>query len=150
MARILCEQLRDRLGQTYIGGNTMDAILSNHFTSMNERELETHAVIRGYSNALHDLNTRMLNWLQQDFDYKTRSKTDLQKDLSLQLNRLETHLYLWIAKYNVWIPPIPHHSLVYLKDEAYHGTGFPKALEGSLVRFLEVRHHTTFPFNEKR
>ena len=149
IARTLCQKIQRRRSVDFTNGQTMDAFLSINYPEMNEEERETHSILRGYSHALHDLNSRMLNWLQNDFEYKTSGKSSISKDLSRQLNRLETHLYLWVSKFNVWIPSIPHHSLVYLKDEAYHGTGFPKEIEGVLTRFLKTTHHTTFPFNEK-
>ncbi|WP_460684178.1 hypothetical protein [Niabella aquatica] len=149
IAHVLCTRLLERPGLSLESGQTMDAFLSSCYTIMNETEKETHSVIRGYSNALHDLNTRMLTWLQNDFEYKTAGKKAEATELASQLNRLETHLYLWIAKYNVWIPTIPRHCLVYLKDEAYHGTGFPKGIEAALTGFLRKKHQTSFPFNKE-
>jgi hypothetical protein len=69
------------------------------------------------------------------------------KALSAKLNHLESHLYLWIAKYNVWIPGNKKHSLVYLADEAHHGKEFPFGIEGVLNTFLEKYYSTSFPFS---
>lgn len=150
IARALCQQVGSRLEKTLKAGQTMDSLLSSCYPQMNEGEKESHSILRGYSHALQDLNGRMLSWLQKDFEYKTAGSGVASQELSRQLNRLETHLYLWMAKFNVWIPPHPHHSLVYLKDEAYHGTGFPKEIEGSLSRFLEEKHHTHFSFSNRQ
>jgi len=115
---------------------------------MKEADKELHTVIRGYSNALFELNTSMLNWLRKDFYFKTGDKSPEKKAMASEFHHLETHLYLWVAKYKAWIPNNPKHALVYLQDELHHGKGFPPALETSINSYLLKFHYTSFNFSK--
>src|SRR5262245_22619771 len=73
----------------------------------------------------------MLRWANEDDYYK--AKPVKFPILSQLISRLEVHLLLWRANYEIWIPDnIKHnerHCLVFLADEAEHGVGFPHGIE---------------------
>ena len=142
-----CRRVRERLHIGFAENQGYDAFLSSAFPEMNEEEKEVHGLIRGYTNGLFDINHNMLQWLQKDFEYKTGNGSPEAKALTAKLNILESHLYLWVAKYNSWIPSNQAHSLVYLADEAHHGKGFPIGIEQDLNAYLRKYHKLTFPFS---
>ena len=39
--------------------------------------------------------------------------------LAGQLNELATHLLLWLARYEAWIPDNPSHSLIYVTESPH-------------------------------
>ena len=81
---------------------------------------------------------RLLEWLHDDGYFKScRGNGPLGK-LAKSLGDLEVHLVMWKAKYEVWIPHQPAHSLVFLNDEKKHGAGFPTAID-ALVKSILVR-----------
>jgi hypothetical protein len=55
-----------------------------------------------------------------------------------ELRTLESHLRLWEAKYQEWIPEHPEHALVYLADEEAHGIGFPKNIDTLVDELLKT------------
>ena len=119
-----------------------------HFTQafmhLTPDESELHGLIRSMTeHSIKPLNEAMTEWLRADFTYRTaRGVTGRRGVLASRLNQLDTHLRLWHAKYEAWIPDHPHHALVYLADEEQHGIGFPHGLDqvvDEVLRELDAR-----------
>ncbi len=111
------------------------------YANMTEEEKELHTIIRAITvNTLRPLNESLLEWLQKDTYFKARTwGNGPRAQLAHKLADLEVHLLLWRAKYKVWIPENPAHSLVYLADEEKHGVGFPNGIESNIQEFLKRR-----------
>ena len=74
---------------------------------------------------------------RNDVDHRvTRGKSDVAGTLAQQLNELDAHPWLWLAKYEAWIPNNPRHALVCLADEHEHGLGFPPGIDETLEQVL--------------
>lgn len=118
-----------------------DQFFSDVYDRMNKAEKEIHLLIRAITeNTLRPLNKLILCWLQTDIYFKSKiwSKSNLF-ELSKKLRTLEAHLYLWEAKFLIWIPDKPEHSLVFLADEKNHGIGYPKGIEVIVEQILEKK-----------
>jgi hypothetical protein len=104
-------------------------------------EIELHTIIRAYTtNVFRPMNEAVFKWLQNDDYFKARrAGTGQERNMTCQLAKLEAHLWLWLAKYPVWIPDSPEHALVYLADEAKHGVGFPTGIDEEIRRYLGIR-----------
>jgi hypothetical protein len=109
------------------------------FSALHDRmtpgERSLHEIIRAYTEfALRPINQAMLDWLDADVHYRglTRGR-GAEIGLPSQLNALDVHLRLWLAKYEVWLPNHPQHALVYLEDEDRHGVGFPSGLDETVA-----------------
>lgn len=108
------------------------------FGSFTPDEAELHGLIRSMTmHSLRPTNQAMSAWLQTDLSYRTaRAEPGIRGELAAKLNRLDTHLRLWHAKYEAWIPEHPQHALVYLADEENHGIGFPPGLDETVEKLL--------------
>jgi hypothetical protein len=117
-----------------------DAIFSAAFPTMDNEERQLHSLIRAYTvSGLKPLNEALIQWLQSDTEFKyARFRTPPSRRLALQLEELEPHLLMWLAKYAAWIPESPAHALVYLADEEDHGVPFPRGIEGTITQVLKV------------
>jgi hypothetical protein len=105
-----------------------DELFARTFANMTAEEKDLHAIVRSVTvYSLNKMNRDILDWLRLDTYFKARRGK--QQDLASLLSRLEIHLELWIAKYEVWIPGRPEHALVYLAAESKHGVGFPHGIE---------------------
>lgn len=105
-------------------------------------ERELHLIIRGYTqHALRPVNEALLDWLRADSDYRNpRTRADQKANgLAVQLNQLDTHLMLWLAKYEVWIPDRPEHALNYANDEKQHGAAFPTGIDEGVEAMLKAQ-----------
>ena len=104
-----------------------DRLFALAFPSMPAPERELHEVIRAYTiHTLRPLNESLLAWLAADTDFRIRPPGPSRRaKLGEYLANLEAHLLLWQGKYAAWIPEHPERALVYLDDEARHGTPFP-------------------------
>jgi hypothetical protein len=107
---------------------------SNEYETFTTEEKELHSIIRGLTiHALRPANSDIRSWLRHDTFFKGQPTGSSSKGrLAVELGKLESHLRMWEAKYQVWIPGHPEHSLVYLADEQKHGIGFPGNID-SLV-----------------
>jgi hypothetical protein len=87
------------------------------------------------------INEALAEWLQSDVRHRiiTRKRTEREIRLAELLNELDTHLLLWLAKYQGWIPDQPDRALVYLADEKCHGIEFPHGLDQAVQAVLEER-----------
>jgi hypothetical protein len=112
---------------------------SQAFASFTPDEVELHAIIRSMTqNALRIINQSMSDWLRSDLTYRVARGSDVSRArLASKLNQLDTHLRLWHAKYDVWIPNHPQHTVVYLADEETHGAGFPSGLDEVVTTVLQ-------------
>ena len=101
-------------------------------------EEELHTIIRSITvHSLSPTNLSLSKWLNSDTYFKAQkpSKT-IPGELAEKLATLETHLILWHAKYETWIPDTPEHALVYLVDEEDHGIGFPSGIDEVVRKVL--------------
>jgi hypothetical protein len=120
------------------GGAGLESLFENAFDGFTTEQSNLHTVIRAYTQyALRPLNQAMQTWLGEDVDHRvTRGKDGAAARLAQQLNQLDAHLWLWLAKYEAWIPHTPRHALVYLADEHDHGLAFPVGIEQTLEQVL--------------
>jgi hypothetical protein len=113
-----------------LGFEQIFSTLHDQFTS---HEAELHSLIRSMTEtSLKPINMAMLDWLKKDTVFRTAflpATNQKNRLLAEKLYELESHLLLWEAKYNAWIPENPRHALVYLADEEAHGIGFPKGID---------------------
>ena len=118
-----------------------EGIIAGAFNHLNPEGKELHSIIRSITvNALYPANKAVLEWLRDDTVFKaTKSKDPVFSKLAAELATMDSHLALWMAKYEAWIPLHPEHALVYMADEEDHGLGFPKGIdklvEGAVNRF---------------
>jgi hypothetical protein len=119
-------------------GEGLEDLFVRSYKDFDQKQRDDHQVIRAYSeHAMRPLNEAMLTWLGEDATYRTQwNKTGAEATLADQLNQLDTHLQLWLAKYQAWIPDRPDHALVYLADEAQHGLGFPTGIDDTLAKVV--------------
>jgi len=102
-----------------------EAKISTAYASLNKEEKELHGLIRSLTiNTLRPTNKSILAWLKRDMYFKAQ-----KNEMANQLAILESHLILWLAKYEAWIPQNPEHALIYMADENKHGVGFPKKID---------------------
>ncbi len=108
-----------------------ERLFSSLFDQFTPEETELHAIVRSITeHALRPLNQQMSNWLANDIDFRTaRGAEGKRGQLANKLNLLDSHLLLWHAKYEAWIPANRSHALVYMADEEQHGVGFPRGIE---------------------
>jgi hypothetical protein len=109
------------------------------YPDMMEEEKELHSIIRAYTiYIIRPVNELILQWLKEDTYFKAQvGGNGPQSKLARRLARLEAHLLLWQAKYTIWIPDNPLHSLVYLADEKRHGLGFPIGIEDDVLEVIK-------------
>ena len=145
LAGRLAERLRSRHEADLTSGEGLESLFARFHQELDVDERDLHSVIRAYTeHALCPLNEAMLVWLQNDAYYRVRiGKKGDEARLADQLNQLDAHLLLWRAKYKGWIPDHAEHALVYLADEAGHGLGFPKGIEGTLARVISPPAETS-------
>lgn len=107
---------------------------ANAYPSFTKPESELHSIIRGMTiYAMQPTNAALLAWIQNDDYFRGEKNGALKSDLA----QLHAHLLLWMAKYAIWIPDKPQHSLVYMDDEQRHGIGFPRTIDGLVNSILE-------------
>jgi hypothetical protein len=112
-----------------------DALFAALYDKFNEEEHDLYGVIRGITlYAMRPANQAISKWLDEDIDFRNERRKHAQ--LAVQLNLLASHLILWHAKFEAWIPTNPKHSLVYMEDEKQHGLGFPHAVDGEVAAAL--------------
>ena len=116
-----------------------EAVISGAFDNLPVEQKELHSIIRSITTStLYPTNKLILEWLREDTVFKTtRSNNPQFSDLAASLLALETHLVLWLAKYDAWIPGKPAHALVYMADEREHGFGFPNGVDESVENVLK-------------
>ena len=99
-----------------------EAKISTAYASLIKEQKELHGLIRCLTiNTLRPTNKSILAWRKRDMYFKAQTN-----ELANQLSILESHLILWLAKYEAWIPQNPERALIYMADENKHGVGFPK------------------------
>jgi len=131
----------DRLAQLVVArmpdvlGKTLEDTLSRAYKrGLNDDEQELHRLIRAITeHSLKKYNQAVLDWLGQDTFFKARRHLGKRhRDLAEALAKLQLHLMLWLAKYEMWIPDRPEHALVYLADEEKHGIEFPHEIDAAV------------------
>jgi hypothetical protein len=130
-----------RLAQSLAPGGAergLEDLFARLYENFTPEQSDLHTIIRAYSEfALHPLNEALQKWLADDTDHRVaHRKHGLRAKLAQQLNHLDAHVWLWLAKYEAWIPNEPRHALVYLEDEQEHGLGFPVGIDDTLQRVL--------------
>jgi hypothetical protein len=139
--RDLAGRLAEMLMAKSPGGTADDGLESLFVVSypdFDPAEAALHGVIRSYTRyALLPLNRELADWLRADVEDRVYRGADAGRaNLASLLNELDTHLLLWLAKYEGWIPDREDHALVYLVDEERHGPGFPQGVEEALDAIL--------------
>ncbi|AMY08624.1 hypothetical protein LuPra_01828 [Luteitalea pratensis] len=144
----LVERLERMLSKTHPDVGPDQSGFERHFTDAFDNftpdESDLHGFIRSMTkHSIRPLYQAMTEWLHADFTYRTARGADGRRGrLASKLNQLDTHLRLWHAKYEAWIPGHPQHALVYLADEEQHGVGFPRGLDqvvDEVLRELDAR-----------
>jgi hypothetical protein len=122
-----------------------ERLFTHFYQRLEPDEKDLHSIIRAYTeHVVQPLNAAMRAWLDDDVEYRlSRGKKGSEATLCKQLNALDAHLLLWLAKYEAWIPGHPDHALVYLADEEEHGEAFPTGIEVTLSKVLEPRHESS-------
>ena len=135
----LADLLTGRFPDELPEGAGYERLFTHLYERFDEVERDLHTVVRGYTeHALRPINQAMRLWLENDSEHRiTHGKTGVEAEFAKQLNDLDAHLVLWLAKYETWIPDRPKHALVYLADEAAHGLGFPTGIEDTLTKILK-------------
>jgi hypothetical protein len=117
-----------------ISGN-YDETLAEGFPLLTEKQKLAHGLIRNYTiHAILPLNNRVMDWLSKDKYFKGGGGQSGTQNLGLALQKLEAHLTLWRAKYELWIPTHPERAIVYMFDEKKHGIRFPKGIEDMIAQ----------------
>jgi hypothetical protein len=108
-----------------------ERFFSQLYEQFTPEEKELHDIIRGITQySLRPLNLATSEWLRKDDYFRTaRGAQGTRGRLAGELNKLDSHLLLWHAKYEAWIPDNPRHALVYMADEEEHGVVFPRGIE---------------------
>lgn len=135
----LLELLRTRL-PTIDVSRGYDQAFASVFTAMSSAERELHTLIRGISvYSLLPGNAALIAWFNDDKYFKAQAgKPGAEGMLALKLSEMQTHIILWQAKFNSWIPDQPWHALVYMDDENQHGSRFPSGMEDVVKKVLNV------------
>lgn len=131
----LASDLRERLRSDLPQHEGYEELFTELYDRMTPDERSLHEIIRAYTQfALRPINQAILDWLDADVHYRglTRGR-GAEIGLPSQLNALDVHLRLWLAKYEAWLPKHPQHALVYLEDEQRHGVGFPSGLDEAVA-----------------
>ena len=122
-ARSLVAQVKNSIELNEEQG--LEDIISKYYENFSPEQKEFHSLIRSMTtNALLPTNQQLLRWLREDTYFKGK-----KDQLAINLSLLESHIILWIAKYEAWIPGNQSHALIYLADEKKHGLGFPSGLD---------------------
>jgi hypothetical protein len=146
-AFIVQRELADRLAAQLTAEHATDLpsapglerLFSHLHARFSPAETELHEIIRAYTeHALHPINQALAEWLRDDARHRIIDRRKNQREIELAelLNQLDSHLLLWLAKYERWIPGRPDHALVYLDDEEEHGLGFPTGLDQAVETVL--------------
>lgn len=127
----LRELLNDNHPQESRQYSGYEEAFSNLYGQFTPQEKQLQVILRSVTeNSVQQINQLLSEWLKNDLIFKTASVPIKDKTgLAYMLQQLELHLILWRAKYQVWIPGKPEHTLVFLADEESHGIGFPKGIE---------------------
>ena len=105
-----------------------DHLFKLAYQTMTPEEHALHDMVRAITiHTVRPINRSLLKWLTADTEFRIRPiDSSPRGDLAGYLQKLEVHLILWEAKYQIWIPKHPELALVYLADEERHGIEFPK------------------------
>lgn len=137
-AERLLEMINTKYSDLLRGQRGYERKFSLAFEKFTEDEKELHGIIRGISvHSLKPTNQALMEWLRNDTYFKAQKNYRGDGgEFSTKLAALESHLILWHAKYESWIPNTPEHALVFLADEENHGAGFPKGLDELVAQVL--------------
>jgi hypothetical protein len=117
-------------GDANLKGKAKEEVFAQLYDRLTPVQKTEHGLIRAYTmKALSPLNEKMADWLTADTVHKSRGGK-----LGAELRQLEAHLVLWRAKYDFWIPDHPENALVFLAGSSKHGPGFPKEIEGEILK----------------
>jgi hypothetical protein len=117
---------------------SFDDMILNGYSSFTASEKELHAIIRGYTvHALQPGNSALMQWLREDFYFKAYAGSGAHADLAGKLSQLESHLFLWLAKYAILIPNNPERAIIYMDDEKRHGVPFPHGIENAVAAVMK-------------
>ena len=136
-AQTLLSSLTERYPTLDISGG-YERSFAAPFTTMTPEEKELHSLIRSITiNSMRTGNLSLVAWLDRDVFFKSHyGEGSLLGELAEKLAELQTHLVLWLAKYQMWIPDHPEHALVYMADEERHGKGFPSGIDETVAQSM--------------
>ncbi len=134
-ARRLLQNISERFSEPLRKG--FEANFYYFYDKLTDDEKDLHKIIRGVTlNSLYRVNSEMKQWLECDLIFKNNSSAISNScEISEKLKTLETHLNLWLSKFEVWMED-EKHALVYMNDEKGHGTEFPTGIEMVIDRAI--------------
>ena len=134
----LTVDLQNRLGPDTPPHQGFEELFTLSYDRFTPGEQALHRVIRAYTEfAMYPLNQAVLRWLDEDTHYRGLTHGGAARlGLPEQLNALDIHVRLWLAKYQGWMPDHPEHALVYLDDEKKHGVKFPDRLDATVRELI--------------
>lgn len=151
LAETLSQSIKNRLKlDNYAGG--YDSLFANYYSTFTEAELETHSMIRSISlNSLNRINAVMLDWIDENPEFKNNSVFSLKKNcgkvLAKKISNLELHLNLWQDKFAVWIPINEKHALVTIGDEDCNGIPMSEDMEDTIKEAINtISDRTMFSY----
>lgn len=138
-AEELLRSLRDKHADL-VAGKGYEETFELLYDRMSPLERELHGLIRSITMyAMYPNNVAVMRWIADDTYFKSfYGRSDGYGRLADQLDDLHSHLILWKAKYEYWIPNVPNHALVYMNDEKRHGLGFPDGVDDALAAVLRL------------
>lgn len=126
----LVENLESKFPDEVLKYTGFENKIENLYDKFGPEEKKLHGLIRGNTkNSLLPLNKNIQTLAREIKTELFKIKPDEKKALREQLETLDLHITLWLAKYEDWIPGNPQNALVYMADEEMHGIGFPKGIE---------------------
>ncbi len=138
-ARDLLAILQERIKDLDSSGG-FEKVFSREFRDMLPEEKEIHALVRGITvSSLRTGNSALLKWLESDVYFNAQyRKSGPLRVLAGKLAELQSHIILWQAKFEIWIPDQSKHALVYMADEQQHGSAFPTGLDPAVDEVLKI------------
>jgi hypothetical protein len=120
-ARRLSSMLKHRNASLDDKGG-FEEIFEDAYATFTSEEKELHTIIRSITaHSTRPANAAIVSWLEKDTYFQGQPHGDnFGRQMAEALGKLDTHLRLWEAKYQVWIPDHPEHALVFLADEKEH------------------------------
>jgi hypothetical protein len=104
----LAARLKARFPEEYRAARGYDRTFSSLYERFDAEDRDLHSLIRVYTEqVMRPLNEAMRSWLEKDVHYRTRQgKSGLDAEFAKQLNLLDAHILLWLAKYQQLRRPI--------------------------------------------
>lgn len=137
-ARRLMASLKQRNSDVVGQRLGYDETFHRLYSEFSPEEHELFLLIRGVTaGSMHETNVRLRGWLERypDVIENRPDHGELQQSLTV----LAKHLREWSDKYNSVFAPDDRRSVVFLRDEKQHGTGFPTGIEHVLKPVIAAK-----------